>query len=150
MLLEVLHEVGAEAAGVVVAAAALVQELAGVLAGLQDVFPQVLLRERRSDTEHTGESGTHRVVAGVVAVRALVDLAVVLVVHPHVPLEVARQLRPVVAVLAAELDVQLLVLARVAGEEKRRENEKAEQSRQRSEAIDFRCSPRDLIRFALC
>jgi hypothetical protein len=141
VLLEVLHEVGAEAAGVVVAAAALVQELAGVLAGLQDVFPQVLLRERRSDTRSTrGESGT----------RALVDLAVVLVVHPHVPLEVARQLRPVVAVLAAELDVQLLVLARVAGEEKRRENEKAEQSRQRSEAIDFRCSPRDLIRFALC
>lgn len=57
---------------------------------------------------------THRVVARVVAVRTLVDLAELLLVHPQVPLEVAGQRRAVVAVLAGEADVAVLVLARVA------------------------------------
>jgi hypothetical protein len=45
VLLELLHEVRAETLGVVFAVAALVQELARVLVGLQNVFPQVFLRE---------------------------------------------------------------------------------------------------------
>lgn len=63
---------------------------------------------------------THRIVASIVAVRTLVDLAVVLVVDPRVPLDVAGQLRLVVAPLAAEPEFQLLVFARVAGDEARR------------------------------
>lgn len=43
MLLELLHEVRAEARGVVVAGLALVQELAGMLVGLQHVLAEVLL-----------------------------------------------------------------------------------------------------------
>lgn len=49
--------------------------------------------------------------------RALVDLSLVHLVHPHVSPQMARQLRLVVAVLAAEFELRFLMLPRVTGEE---------------------------------
>jgi hypothetical protein len=50
-------------------------------------------------------------------VRTLVDFSSFVLVHPHVSSEVTRQLRLVVAVLAAEPELLCLMLPRVTEEE---------------------------------
>jgi hypothetical protein len=95
---KLLHQVGLESRRLVASAvAALVHELARMLASLQDVFAQIfLLKWNRivSSVQCKGSGmgmrDTHRVVACIIAVWTFVDLAVLHLVHSHVSLQMAR------------------------------------------------------------
>jgi hypothetical protein len=110
------HQIAFELCCVVGAVDALVEELAGMFVGLQHVFPQVFLSPLPQLAKvkikiHV----THRVVASIIAVRAFVDLSLVHLVHPHVPPQMTRQLRLVLAVFARKFEFQFLMFARMAG-----------------------------------
>jgi hypothetical protein len=70
-----------------------VEELAGMLVGLQDVFPQVFLLNERKHEIHILIStirDTHRVIASIIAMWTFVDLSLLHLMNSHVSLQMAR------------------------------------------------------------
>lgn len=62
---------------------------------------------------------THRIIACIIAVRTLVDLPVLHLVHSHVSLQMARELGLVIAVFASKFEFQLLMFAGMTANKKK-------------------------------